>query len=75
MSLNKKLTLKKDTVRALSGTEMQGVVGGVNYALIRAADAATGHCGICTKSCATCGCPKRDFGNVILPAFNQLRAF
>jgi hypothetical protein len=74
MSQNKKLSLKKDTVRALSGAEMQVVVG-VNYAPIRAADAATGHCGICTKSCSTCGCPKRDFGNVILPAFNQLRAF
>lgn len=75
MSSSKKLSLQKDTVRALSGGEMQGVVGGVNYRLIAAADAATGHCGICTKSCATCGCPKRDYGNVILPAFNQARAF
>jgi hypothetical protein len=72
MSSPKKLSLQKDTVRALSGGEMQGVVGGVNYTLVIAA---TGHCGICTKSCATCGCPKRDYGNVILPAFNQARAF
>lgn len=72
MSLNKKLTLKKDTVRALSGAEMQGVVGGAyNFGVVM-------HCSdaCCTKSCSTCGCPKGDFAAArILPAFNQVRAF
>ncbi|MGD9646281.1 MAG: class I lanthipeptide [Pirellulales bacterium] len=68
----KKLNLKKDTVRTLSGAEMQGVVGGVAFGVI-AKMHCSDHC--CTKSCSTCGCPKGDFGNVILPAFNQLRAF
>ncbi len=71
MSLNKKLTLKKDTVRALSGAEMQGVVGGVyNFGVVMCSD----NC--CSKSCSTCGCPAANFAMArILPAFHQVRAF
>jgi len=68
MSANKKLNLKKEAVRALSGNEMQGVVGGAynNFALVAKVDWNT-------MTCATCGCPKPNFGNVILPAINQMR--
>jgi len=72
----KKLSLQKDTIRALSGAEMQRVIGGVNYVLIGAANAATGTGGVSTKSCSTCGCPAANFAMAhILPAFNHLRAF
>jgi hypothetical protein len=62
----KKLNLNKETVRALSGTEMLGLVGGAfNGAIVAHC---SDHC--CTKSCNTCGCTKLDFGAaVVLPAY------
>ena len=63
----KKLSLNKETVRALSGTEMQGLVGGIlayNTAVLHCSE----HC--CTKTCNTCGCTKMEgFGAVVLPAY------
>ncbi|MGD9646280.1 MAG: hypothetical protein AB7U73_11260 [Pirellulales bacterium] len=57
MSRNQKFTLKKDAIRTLSGSEMQGVVGGAFKATIIA------HCSdnCCSKSCSTCGCPSTSF--------------
>jgi len=65
----KKLSLNKETVRALSGTEMQGLVGG--FAAVRGLNPGivmcTDNCE-CTKTCNTCGCAGFNFGAVVLPA-------
>lgn len=67
MSTNKKLSLNKDAIRTLSRTALQGVVGGAyNFGLIAKVDWTT-------MTCATCGCPKPNFGNVILPAINRMQ--
>jgi hypothetical protein len=66
----KKLSLNKETIRALSGTEMQGLVGGAGYALNTAVFHCSDNC--CTKTCSTCGCTKMDFGaNFVLPAYRM----
>lgn len=46
----KKLSLNKETVRGLSNTEMQGVVGGMR--------ANKSHGCTCTCKCETITCPK-----------------
>ncbi|MBA3484120.1 MAG: rSAM-modified peptide [Pirellulales bacterium] len=46
----KKLSLNKETVRGLSSTEMQGVVGGMLYN--------RSHGCTCTCKCETITCPK-----------------
>jgi natural product precursor len=43
MNEKRKLTLHRETVRVLSGHEMDGVVGGAGHT--------------CTCQCATAGCP------------------
>ena len=59
---SKKLGLNKETVRALSGNEMQGLVGGLLFAQVM-------HCSenCCSKTCGTCGCPAFNFNRVIYP--------
>ena len=47
----KKLSLNKETVRGLSSTEMQGVVGGMLYN--------KSHGCTCTCKCETITCPKK----------------
>ena len=67
MSTNKKLSLNKDAIRTLSRNVMQGVVGGAyNFGLIVKVDWTT-------MTCAPCGSPKPNFGNVILPAINRMQ--
>ena len=64
----KKLSLNKETVRALSGTEMQGLVGGAGGVLNGGIYMCTANCE-CTKTCNTCGCGALGFGAaVVLPA-------
>lgn len=67
---NKKLGLNKETVRALSGNEMQGLVGGFAFrgAYNLNIAACTANCD-CTKTCNTCGCTKFNFNIAINPGY------